>query len=162
RGEFAMMRFNKGLADGKSEAEPAQLRPFSLFERIKNLRQRLRVYPHSAVRYLNAQLPVVIPGPDLKPAAFRRELHGVLDQVPKYLLQTRRIGFQTDLVRGEIGLERKIFVVDVGLANLEGIAQECMSIHQFEAQLDFAFADSRQVEQIVDQARFELHISSNH
>src|SRR5205807_7798892 len=113
------------------------------------------------VRNLNAQLPVVVPGLDLKPTAFRRELHGVLNQVPKYLLQSRRIGFQTNLVRGEIGLERKIFVVDVGLANLEGVAQEKMSVHQLEAQLDFALADPRQVEEIVDQARFELHISSN-
>ena len=107
-------------------------------------------------------MSVKVPGADLEAPALRGEFHRVLDQVPKDLLQARRIGFERNFLRGEIRLEGELLLVDICLANFERVPQERMGIDLFQAQLHFAFADPSQVEQVVDQARLELDVAANH
>ena len=58
----------------------------------------------------------------------RRKFHRVLDQVPKNLLHPRRVGPEMNFLRAEIELEREMFLFDVSVANLEGVAQQRVRI----------------------------------
>ena len=162
RDQFSVVRFDERLADGEAEAQTAQLAAGALLERVKNLRQRFRIDPHSGIGNFHPQLVLAVLGPDFEPAAFRRKLHRVLDQVPKNLLEPGRVGLERSFRGGEIGPEREIFFLDVRLTNLKGAAQEQVRVHFFQVQLHLAFADSRQIEQVIDQPRFQLDVAPDH
>ncbi len=105
---------------------------------------------------------VVVTGADAQPAAFRRKFDGVLDQVPKDLLEPRWIGFELHPRRRQFQLQRELLLVDLRLANLDRAAQQFVRVHDLEAELHLAFADASQVEQVVNQPRFQLHIAADH
>ena len=46
-------------------------------------------------------------------------------------------------------------------ANLVSAVQDFVHANSLKAQLQFAFCDARDVEQIVDQTRFQLDVASN-
>ena len=55
-----------------------------------------------------------------------------------------------------------MFLVDIGLANLDGVADERVRVDLLKIQLHLAFADARQIEQIVDQTCFQLDVAPDH
>src|SRR5947207_1273318 len=61
----------------------------------------------------------------------------------------------------EAGAKLELFLVNLRLANFERVSQESVRIDVLHAQLHLAFADSRQVKQIVNQARFQLDVAPN-
>ena len=54
-----------------------------------------------------------------------------------------------------------MLLLDVGLANVERVPQQCVGVHDLEIELDLAFADARQIEQVIDQPRFQLDVAPN-
>src|SRR5881394_2549159 len=154
------MRFDQRLANG--ETETAELGPFALLECVENFRQGLGVDAHTGVGDCHAQLAVAVLSPDFETAAFRRKFHRILDQVPKNLLKPRRIGLERRLLCGELYYERQVLFVDVRLANFQRAAQKQMRVYLVQVQLNLAFADSRQVEEIIDEPRFQLDVAPDH
>src|SRR5712691_1523359 len=94
--------------------------------------------------------------------AFRRKLNSVLDEVPKDLLKSRWVGLQMDFVRSEIEQKRQMFSIDIRLANLESILQERMSVNDFKIELHLAFANTRQIKQVIDKPSLQLHVAVDH
>src|SRR5215469_3270191 len=94
--------------------------------------------------------------------AARRKLHCVIYQVPKDLLQPRRIRSKMDFSRTEIERTHQMFSVDFRLTNLESILQYRLGINDFKIELKFASIYASQIKQIVDKPRLEFHIAANH
>src|SRR5205809_1435846 len=154
------MRFNKRFADRQTQTESAKLRSPRLLERVKNSRHHFGIDPAAGIFDLNAKSTVTaIRSPNGKLAAVGCKLDRVLDQVPKNLLQTRGIGLQKNFFGREVGSELEFLLIDIGMANFERVAQQSVRVDHFETELHFAFADSGQVEKIVDQACFELDVA---
>src|SRR5436305_6848377 len=94
--------------------------------------------------------------------AFRCKLNSVLDEVPKYLLESRWIGLQMDFVGNEIEPKRQVFSIDIRLTNLESILQKRMRVNDFKIELHLAFATTRQIEQIINETSLQLHVAMDH
>src|SRR5437763_17223892 len=93
-----MMGFDQRFADRQAEPESAELRTIALLESVENLRERFRVDPHPRIRNFDLERAIHVRGPNFESTAFRGELHGILDQVPKDLLKAGRIGFEPNFV----------------------------------------------------------------
>ena len=137
------MRFDQRFADGQPEAKPAPARAGALFERIENFRQGFRLNSKPGIRDFNMQLFVgIVAGRDMNLPIFGSKLDRIVDEVPKDLLQSSRIGAEMNLLRGEIEPKDKMFSLDLALINLKRVLQETMRIDNFEVKLDLALADT--------------------
>src|SRR2546430_9210870 len=100
------MQIDDALADRESEPEPsilARYRPAALFERVENLRHDFLLDTDAGVPDLNDDLlGLGVTCGDFDPPAFRRELRGILHQVPKHLLEPRGIRPAMMLARIEV------------------------------------------------------------
>ena len=96
-------------------------------------------------------------------AAIRRgKFDRVLDQVPKDLLQACRIGIDVGLLCAQTKFHVLIFCFDFFAANFISALQDFMHARDLESELQFPFCDARDVEQVVDQTRFQFHVSTDH
>ncbi len=95
-------------------------------------------------------------------ASPRRELDRVLDEVPEDLAQPRRVG--VDVLPGSrpISLHRDPFFIGLRAANVEDVVQRLAELDGLVLELDLAPGDPRQVQEIVDQPRFDLGVSPDH
>ena len=75
--------------------------------------------------------------------AFRCKLNSVLDEVPKDLLESRRVGLQIDFVGSEIEPKRQVLSIDIRLTNFESILQQRMSVNDFKIELNLTSANTR-------------------
>jgi hypothetical protein len=75
-------------------------------------------------------------------SAARSKFHCVFDEVPKDLLESRRVRSQMNFLGGAIEPKRQMLLLDVRLANFDGITQQAMCINDFEIELHLAFANS--------------------
>src|SRR6267142_1516834 len=62
---------------------------------------------------------------------------------------------------GEFGPQFKFLLFNLGLTNFERVSQKSVSVDNFKTELHLAFADSGEIEKIVDQARFQLDVAAN-
>ena len=92
----------------------------------------------------------------------RCKLHCVINQIPKDLLQSCRIGSQMDILRGQVKPKGEMFSLDFALINFESISQQTVSVDDFEIELHLALADAGQIKKIVNEPRFQLHIAPDH
>ena len=65
-------------------------------------------------------------------AVLRSELHAVLDQIPKHLLQTRGITFDMRMSSAEPKFHLKIFGGNVFAANFVSALQDLMDTNNFK------------------------------
>ena len=115
-----------------------------MFEGVEDSWQQLRINTAAGIFHFDPKLPVlIISGTNTELPAIRRKFDRVLDQVPKNLLQTRRIGLEINVLGHKIGLDIEFFLFDLRMANLQRISQEGIGINDLEAELDLAFADPR-------------------
>ena len=99
----SLVRFYQRFADRQAEAKSTRPRSGALFEGIEDFWQRLRLNAKPGIRDLNMQLFVrIIAGRDMNLSVFGGKLHRVVDEVPKDLLQSSRIGTEMHLLRGQI------------------------------------------------------------
>src|SRR4029453_3571700 len=156
------MRFDEGFTDGKSEPQSAQLRYPPLLKSIENFRQGLGLNPHAGIGNFNSQmiLAIVARGNGNLPVPGSK-LHRVFDEVPKDLLKSRGVRSQINFLSGEIEPKRQMLLLDFRLANFDGITQQGMSVNDFEIELHLAFANSRQIQEIIDEPRSQLHVATD-
>ena len=163
RSDESLVRLHQRFADGKTKTKSAHPRSGALLESIKDLRQRLGLDSQSRIGDLHNQPFIrIVAGRNVNLTVFRSELHRVVDQVPKDLLQAGRVGPEMDLLRREIKPEREMFSLDLALVDLQGVLQKGVRIDHLEVELDLPFADTGQIEQVVDQPRLQLDIPANH
>ena len=84
----------------------------------------------------------------------RREFDSVIDQVPKNLLQSRRVRAHVHSLRAEVERTSQMFPIDFWLTDFERVLQQGMRINYFKVELHFAAIDPRQIQQVVDESRF--------
>src|SRR3954453_21560101 len=137
------MGFNKSFADREPETQPS-LSSAALFERIENYWQRFPLNSHPGVCNLDAQLSIrIVGGRNRDLPVRRRELHRVVDQIPKDLLQSRRVCTHMNSFRTEIEGGPQMFSIDFGPTDFEGVLQQGMRINDFEVELHLAAIDTR-------------------
>src|SRR5437899_49149 len=102
----SLVRFDQRFADRETETETTELGSGTLFERIENFWQSFRLNSKSGIGDLYMELFVrIVASRDMNLPVFGGKLHRIVDQVPKDLLQSRRIGAEMDLLRGQIQSE---------------------------------------------------------
>jgi hypothetical protein len=96
-----------------------------LTEALEDVRQEGLADPVAVVLHLHLQFPVRAMDVDLDPAALRRELDGVVDQVPENLLQTA--GIRNHLVGRLFHRGDQLHALGVGgrLQTLHGGLENC-------------------------------------
>ena len=89
------------------------------------------------------------------------ELNGVIDEIPKHLLDANWIG--PDIVIGCAPIRRhdEFLAMNVGARDLERVARDGVTINALLMQIDLAGRDAREIEKVVDQSRLELHIAAD-
>ena len=55
-----------------------------------------------------------------------------------------------------------MFPIDFRLVDFEGVLQQRIRIDNFKSELHLAAIDPRQIQQVVDQSRFQFHVATNH
>ena len=103
---LSAVRIDHRFRNGKAETEPAEAprnRRLSLFERIEDFSNLVLFNADAGVGDPNFNfIRLRVGSHDRDSPIVRRKLHAVLDQVPKDLLQTRRIAFHVYAVGLEI------------------------------------------------------------
>src|SRR5439155_15730278 len=144
RGDSPSVRFNQRFADGKSETQTSQLCAAALFKSIENFRERFRLNSQAAISDLNTQLSIGIVARGNKNLPFaRRKLHCVIYQIPKDLLEPRRVRSQMDILCAKAEFTRQIFSIDFRMTNLKGTLQQRVRVNDFKIELHLAFINAR-------------------
>src|SRR4051794_37074446 len=104
----------------------------------------------------------VVVSRDLHPAMGRRELRRVLHEVPKHLLETRRIRPTMVFLRFVMPNDFDLLADKVPRTNAERVLEGGVNIDGVTVKLELAVGDSSQVEQIVDEECLELHVAMKH
>src|SRR4029077_10653686 len=118
------MCFHQGLAYGESKTQASELSPAALFERIENLRQRFRLNPQACISDFDAKLSAgIIAGGNYDSPIRLRKLYRVIYQVPKDLLQSRRVCSHMHLACAKVERTCQMLAIDFRLANLQRILQ---------------------------------------
>ena len=109
----AAMHIHDRLGDRQPQPQPSKLprrAAVALLKRIKDPRQHLRRDPHPRVAHLHLDVPRLgrIPRADRDAPPGRRKLDRIAQQVPKHLLQARRIAvrFVTGRLKIRLDLQR--------------------------------------------------------
>ena len=101
----------------------------------------------------------LVAGPHGHRARRRRELDGVLDQVPEDLLEADRVGLDVVARGGEVNLELEPRVAEVVAADLDDVVDELVGVDDLTLQDERAAPDASQVEEVVDQPGFQQDVS---
>src|SRR5947207_11848866 len=116
------MRINHRFRDGKTETKTAKTAgdgDLALFESVENFVDLFRLDPNASIADSDFNLlRRRVNGFNNDTAFLRGEFHAVLDEIPKHLLQTRRISFDIALSVAEPKFHSKIVDGDVIAANL--------------------------------------------
>src|SRR5207247_6483080 len=131
------------FADRQAKTEPSKLCPAALFKSIENFWQCFRLNSQAGVRDFNAQFSlgsVARRNGNLPIAGC--ELHRVIHQVPKALLESRRISSQMNFPCAEIEGTAQMLSINFRLTNLKRILQQGMSVNDFKIKLYFPSIDA--------------------
>jgi len=110
---------------------------------------------HAAVR-------IGIGGGNCDGAALGGELDRVFHEIPEDLLQTCGVGvYRAARSRQRYGC-REALAAQVALADLQDMPDGFVKVGRLQVEFEFAAADAHQVEQIINQANFELHVAADH
>ena len=141
RKNLAAEMVNRCFGDRQSETEPAKFPrngPIPLPERLENVLQLARGDSNSVITDRDDHNPRFI-GRSQKDFALRgRELGSVLQNVPKDLLQARRITEHLGLDRLQVKRELLLLLFELGLANISGSAKHFVCIDRDARQLELS------------------------
>src|SRR6266480_7650680 len=130
------MRINHRFRDRKTETKTAKTPgdgDLALFEGIENFVDLFRFDPNASIADSDFNLlRRRVNGFNNDTAFLRGEFHAVLDEIPKHLLQTRRISFDIGLSGAEPKFHLKILGGDVVAANLVSALQDFMDANNFK------------------------------
>src|SRR5215831_8949715 len=159
-----MMRLDDGARNGEPQTEPtvASLNtPHPLFEGIKNSWQKFRLNPNAVVAYADNDLSGVVDRVDMNRSAFRREFDRILDDIPKNLHQARIVGPVVMFRCGEIGVNAQLLVRDLSFENIKCAPHRRVNVDRANIKVNFSLRDSGEIEDVIDQACFELNVTPN-
>src|SRR4030095_2330494 len=123
----------------------------------------LGLNPNAGISHLNTQLIAgVIARRNTNVSLSGGKLHRVVYQIPKDLLKSRWICSQIDLLSGEIEPKSQLLSFNLCLTNFQRILQQRMSINDLKIELDLAFADTREIKQVIDEPGLQLHVAADH
>ena len=163
---FAAVRIHHCFGNGQSQSQTAKATgdgSLSLLECIKDFVDLIWLNPNSVVS--DANLNFVwerVRSRDRDATRLRCKFDAVLNQVPEHLLQPRRIAFDVGALSVQVELRFDGFSRHVFAANFIGSSQNFVDINYFECELQLAFGDARNVQQIVDESGFQFHVAPNY
>lgn len=166
--DMTLVDFDEGLGDGEAQAEAAVTAGdeiASLFESIEEAIDLGGIDTDAGVLHLDQEAGLGIgeqvAGADIDAAAIGSELGGVFDEVPEHLLEPRVIG--EDVVVGgvELEVELEVFGLDIGAEDIDDGADGGVDIDGLERKLELAAGDAGEIEQIIDEPGFELHVAAD-
>src|SRR5207247_8522963 len=99
---------------------------------------------------------------DYDVSSFRGEFDRVLKYVPNDLLKFRGVGGDMATLRSQIEMHMKSFEPCLGAANVDYIRHRLMRIDWSETQLHFVSGASGEVEQVINQMRFQFDVATDH
>src|SRR5439155_13940075 len=107
-------------------------------------RERFRLNPQAGISNPNTQLStgIVARGNGNLPLP-RCKLHRVIYQIPKDLLEPRRVRSKMDILCAKAELTRQIFSIDFRMTNLEGTLQQRVRVNDFKIELHLALINAR-------------------
>ena len=168
RRQLPAVQVDQRLADRQAQSQPAELtrhRLIRLLEGVEDLGHRRRVDADAGVGDGDLQRPGgVVVGVDGDVSVRRGrggELDGVLDQVPEDLLESSRVAAHVVLLRREVHRRAELPGDELDGADVDGAAQGGVHVDGVEVELKFSLADPCQVQQIVDEARFQLDVAAD-
>jgi hypothetical protein len=148
------VHFHQRLADRQAQAQSAELAcrvPFGLLEGSEQARQHVRFNPYAAVADLGYEPAVRTAAADTYATAGGREFDGVTQQVPEYLLQTRRVGVnRADAGLAQVHTEFQPPALDFGHAHLHCLADNVTQLHGMAMHFQLATGNARDVQQVID------------
>ena len=163
--QAAVVGVHRGLRNGKPQAEATELSHrigLALFKGIENSSQELGNDANTCVRYLDHNLPILVVRLNKNLSSFGSKLDRILDQIPEDLLQTGKVAHHKALLCGQLQAEAKILCLNIGLASLQRLLKRDVDIQLLELEFDFVPRNSRQIEQVLDEARFDLDVALDH
>src|SRR4029077_9409398 len=111
----------------------------ALLEGVKDFRQCVAVDSTAGIFDFNLKLAAaIISASNRELAAVGRKFDGILDQVPKDLLKSRRVRAEMNLARAQLSPKVEFLLCDFRLTDFQRISQQGMSIDNLKAQLHFA------------------------
>ena len=160
------MGVHGGLGDGQAQAQAAVLgregTPSALLEGEKYPGQQLLFDADAVVLQVHADGSFPVMGLQRDATALGGELGRVLEQVPKDLLEPRRIAAHEMLPRVQLDDQFLPPGFDVGTADFDGVFHHGVQVNIRQLQLDFVVGDAAEVEEVVDQPGLKLDITLNH
>ena len=156
-----VLRIHQTLGDGKTETETAEtvaLLMVFLREGIEDFFNHRRVDADAGIPDLDqkrAGIFLRIAGAHAHGATGRGEFHRVLQHVPENLLHPHCIRLDGMLLRGEVHFDIDFPLARLGFYDFVGLAQRGMGIQRADIEAHLSAGDAREVEQVVDEPRFE-------
>src|SRR5207248_6117865 len=120
------------------------------------MQQRGRVDPDACVAKLNGQSRGLVGARFDGNAPAHRKFDGVLDQIPKDLLETASIPVYKVPGGIELNCELEFFGVDIRLTDPDCPPETQMRISRFAMKLELAARHAREVEEVVDEMSLQI------
>src|SRR5579884_3508429 len=152
--DFAAVCIDQCLGNGQTEAEAAKATcdfALSLLECVKDSVDLFRLNADAGVN--DASLDFAGRGVerlDGDSTFLGGKFHAVLDQIPKHLLQPRRVAFDMRPSGLKIKLNVQIFCRDFFPANFQSPLESLVNADGLKAQLQLPLGDAGDVEQVVN------------
>src|SRR5206468_10194771 len=89
------------------------------------------------------------------------EFGGVAQKVPENLPQPRRVATYESLICMQAHDQPQLLRIDFAAAGLYGILDQSVQIDRFGLKVELSLGDARHIEQIVDEPRFNLDVSTD-
>ena len=163
----ALVRFGDGLADREAEADAAKLArdlAIALLEGVEDAvdvrraQSRCRCprlppsrVPSASARWVRERI-VIVPPLGVNLIAFLSRFQRIWVM---RALSARRLVFSSAKSR----TSSRCFVLEIGPAGVDRVLDHAMEADALAMQLEFAAGDAGEIEQVIDQARFQLDIA---
>lgn len=160
--DLAAVHFHDRLANGEAETNTVTSRS-DLLEGVEDFLQELRLYSHAIITHFDCERSRCgIISSHRNASLIRRKFISIAQEVPKDLLEARRVSH--DLVMRGVEMERKIELAFVELVtnDFEGVLDEIVGVGGCSIKLQLAARDAGEIKQIVDQPCLKFHIAADH
>ncbi len=161
--DSAAVESGQGAADGEAKTEAAGAAAVGLFKGVEDTFQPDGFDADARVRDLDPQGAgaFVILRAQGDRAAGRRVFHRIANEIPKDLLDAGGVGFESGVRGAQVERELEVARGNIRLADVHRAAQQIVRFDRLGLELKLAVADAGEIQQVVDQPRFELHIATD-
>ncbi len=108
--------------------------------------QLFRFNSNPGIGNLEHKTPIFVYCADGNSTILLRKLHRIVDQIPKHLLKSDRVGPDMVAVRAEVHDQIQLFLEDVVARDLEAVTEQSMDIDHFQMELDFSAGNAGKVQ----------------